>query len=316
MTFEQLIKLYGSYLVAMGKAASTIKSYLSVINHFYRELQGKEILQLKKKDFLFFLNDNKKAKMTLYCRALTLNSFFNWLTEEHYILKNPMMGLELMRLPKTLPKNIMTQGEAFKLLEAVPLNENNHVKFRDRTIYELLYSCSLRRSELVALNKNDFDPSTRSLRIKAGKTHKGRLVPVGQYACDLLDQYLSEIRPKSDSEALFVTDRKRDRLSVETITTKVYRLRKAVKIRTKASSHSFRKSSATHMLRNGASLLTVQALLGHAAITSTQAYTKLYPKDLIKMHRANHPREKHKNVQLPELKVPEYLYAKVKFQPK
>jgi integrase len=68
------------------------------------------------------------------------------------------------------------------------------------------------------------------------------------------------------------------------------------------------------MLRNGASLLTVQALLGHAAITSTQAYTKLYPKDLIKMHRANHPREKHKNIQLPELKVPFFLYGKVRFQ--
>lgn len=316
MTFTQIIKLYESYLVAMGKAEATVKSNLSIVNYFQRRLGNKDILQLKKEDFLFFLNEPKKSKMTLYLRTLTLNSFFNWLAEEHYLLKNPMTGLEFMRFPKLLPKNIMTQGEAFKLLEAVYPDKNNHVKFRDRTILELLYSCSLRRSELVALNRNDYDPTTRSLRIKAGKTRKGRLVPVGKYVCDLLDDYLRELRPESQSEALFLTDHKKGRMSVETISTKVYRLRKAVKIRTRASSHSFRKSSATHMLKNGASLLTVQALLGHAAITSTQAYTKLYPSDLIKMHRANHPREKHKNVKLPELKIPEYLYSKVRFQPK
>ncbi len=315
MSFEEIVAKYQAYLQAMGRALLTIKTNLSVIRHFNRELNGKDLRHLTEKDFLEFLSDSKKAKSTLFTRESILRSFFNWMSEDHYILKNPMLGLQRMRQPKLLPKNIMTQGETLKMLEGFSLEKDKPIQYRDRTILELLYSCSLRRSELVALNKNDYDPSTRSLRVKAGKTGKGRLVPIGKYASDLIETYLNEIRLEGSCEALFLTDKKKSRLSPTTITLKVYHLRKSVKIRTKASSHSFRKSSATHMLRNGASLLTVQALLGHSAITSTQAYTKLHPKDLIKMHGANHPREKHKNIKLAELKLPEYLYSKVKFQP-
>jgi site-specific recombinase XerC len=80
------------------------------------------------------------------------------------------------------------------------------------------------------------------------------------------------------------------------------------KIRTKATSHSFRKSSATHMLKNGAPLVSVQALLGHKTPTTTEIYTKVYPKDIIQMHKGHHPRERQKNLRLEELRVPKWLY--------
>ena len=315
MKLEDLLKLYLSDLKANGKAESTIRNARSRLNYFFTLAHLNDITAVKFDHLVKFLNEPNKAPNTLFGRDGALRHFFNWAHEENYLLKNPMLAIERPKRKRNLPTKIMTQGETLKFLESIPLDVSHPSLYRDRVMLELMYSCSLRCSELVALNLNDYEPTTRSLRIAAGKTYRGRLVPVGKYVSELVETYLKEIRPQSKSEALFITERNKDRLKSNTITNKVWKFRKKVNIKTKASSHSFRKSSATHMLRNGASLLNVQALLGHAAITSTQVYTKVYPKDLIKMHRAYHPRERHKNLKCPELKTPEYLYAKVKFNP-
>ena len=174
--------------------------------------------------------------------------------------------------------------------------EAKNLVLRDRVILELLYTCSLRRSELVNLDVDHFDVDNRLLKIVKSKNRAGRLVPVGEIACDLLTELLKN-RTKGP---IFLND-KHSRICCNFVTELVTEVRKSTKIRTKASSHSFRKSSATHMLREGAPLAAVQALLGHKSMTSTEVYTKVYPIDLIKMHRAFHPREREKNLNLPTL---------------
>ena len=225
------------------------------------------------------------------------------------ILTNPFDKLQYPKLEKLLPKNVMTDKETEKLLSMIPADPHNPLAYRDRTILELLYSCSLRRSEVVALDVIDFVADSRSLRVKAGKTGRGRIVPVGRYVCELMTEYIERHRTNNDKKAIF-QNVYGNRLSADYITRRVREIRKKCNIRTKASSHSFRKSSATHMLKNGAPLASVQALLGHSVISSTEAYTKVYPKDLFRIHKAHHPREKQKNQVLPELQVPNLLFRR------
>ena len=202
----------------------------------------------------------------------------------------------------------MTRGETEQLLNAIPADKSNDVAFRDRLMLELLYTCSLRRGELVALNVEDLDFSTHSLRVRAAvtKTATGRIVPIGHFAMELLKTYLEEVRPEG-GPALFKS-RKGSRLYREYVTELVRKLRKQLNLKTKATSHSLRKSSATHMLRNSAPLVSVSKLLGHRDISVTQLYTKVYPVDLIKMHRSKHPREKQKNITLPVLSLANKLF--------
>jgi integrase/recombinase XerD len=149
----------------------------------------------------------------------------------------------------------------------------------------------------------DFDPENRRIKIKGAtsKTKVGRIVPIGQKACNLLAQYIREIRPKELESSFIFLNYRGHPISTQLISKLARRVRQTTQIRTKATSHSFRTSSATHMLRNGARLETVQALLGHVDISATQVYTKIYPQDIIKMHKAFHPREREKGLELPEL---------------
>lgn len=220
-----------------------------------------------------------------------------------------MLKVPTPKYVKGLPTKIMTKGETEKMLNSIPVEEGNYFSYRDRLIMELLYSCSLRRGEVVALNVIDYDRSTKSLRIRANtsKSNQGRLLPVGSIASSILEYYIDHIHKNMHREALFLNYRK-ERLSVQHVTRLVTKLRKKLKLKTQATSHSFRKSSATHMLRNSAPLVSVSRLLGHTDISATQLYTKVYPVDIVKMQKAHHPREKQKNQKLPILKVSAFLY--------
>lgn len=234
-----------------------------------------------------------------------LKGFYQWLVDARRALVNPMLKIDPPKTPKKLPNKIMTVQETDKVLAQLPLDETKPYQFRDRVMLEVMYSCSLRRSEIATLQLDDFNPEIRSLRIKASasKTKMGRVVPIGPKACSLLVQYIQEIRQKGiDTDFIFL-NYKGNPVSTQLISKLAKRVREAAQIKTQATSHSFRKSSATHMLRNGARLETVQALLGHVDISATQVYTKVYPVDIIKMHRAFHPREREKNLELPELRV-------------
>lgn len=282
---------------ANGYKENTIRNAYSVLRQFSHDFH-----QTTQDDILEFISQKGLKALTLQSRFNILKSFYAWLESESIILLNPMKSLNTPKLPKLLPSRIMSVGETTRLLETLELNPKKPLEFRDRVMCEVMYNCSLRRSEVVALNLNDYEPSTMSLRITKSKTGQGRIIPIGTYTRELLERYIHEIRKGSGNEALFQS-RHGKRLNPHHMTILVAKLRKNAGIRTKASSHSLRKSSATHLLRNKAPLRTVQSLLGHKSILSTQYYTKVSAVNLFQMHRAHHPREKEKRLDYPHLTV-------------
>ncbi|MBF0199243.1 MAG: tyrosine-type recombinase/integrase [Planctomycetes bacterium] len=307
MTDEEMIT---SFLNCMRphRVETTLKKYRRILENFKDECSG-GFKNAVKEIIITFICRPELSKRTWVQHFATLKHFYNWMHDRDMILINPFDKLQYPKLEKLLPKNVMTGKETEKLLSMIPADPLNSMAYRDRTILELMYSCSLRRSEVVGLNVTDFSLDSRSLRVKAGKTGRGRISPVGRYVCELLSEYIELHRPNKENKAVF-QNTYGNRLSADYITRRVRELREKSNIRTKASSHSFRKSSATHMLKNGAPLVSVQALLGHSVISSTEAYTKVYPKDLFRIHKAHHPREKQKNQVLPELCVPSLLFRR------
>ncbi len=313
MNTIECIEKYCHYFESTGKPSKSIRGYHYTLNQFFRN-KSKNIHDISQEQLVEFLIESGKSKNTLYTRFSRLKNFYVWLKEEEIILSNPLENIPKVRYERTLPKKVMTKGEANKVFQYFEADINKPISFRNRLMIELLYSSSLRRSEVVQLQLKDYDPDTGSLKVRQNKTKKMKVVPIGEQVIQLLETYLSKVRSNSRSKTMFLSKYNRP-ISADYFSAQVKKAVKETKIRTKASSHSFRKTSATEMLKNGARIESVQQLLGHSCIASTQAYTKLHPKDLIKMHRSKHPREKQKNQKLPELKVPEMLTSKIRFKP-
>jgi len=295
-----------------SRAKSTVKRYARILKLFLK--MGFSFITANRQDVQAFIAEKGLSVESRNVRLTVLKKLYLWALIQGEVLSDPTLGIEYLRKPKRLPTNIMTEGETVRLIEALkPLeNETDYLKWRNYVIAEVMYSASLRRSEVVALNIKDYDWQLQSVRIKAGKTRRGRIIPIGQNVGRIIEQYITNIRPmmkaEPDNELALFLNYRGQRLKPSKVTKLIRDTRKDINLRTKATSHSLRKSSATHMLRHGAGLVSVQALLGHKSITSTESYTKLYPRDIFKMHRAHHPREKQKNIELPDFEVPKLMY--------
>ena len=309
-----LIQKFIAYRESQGKSEYTIKNNRYSLQQFSAKVK-KTFYEVTQDDILMFVGEKSLSPHTLSIRYVTLNVFYRWTLRENLMLISPMKNIPSPRITKALPKKIMTIGETQKVLNVYSTQSEDSFEFRNRVILELMYSCSLRRKELVELKLSSFDPIRKSLVVTSSKTQKERIVPVGRVASELLQTYIKTKRINNCTNYLF-TGKKKKSLGPDLPSRIARQARKLSGIRTKATSHSFRKSSATHMLRNGASMSSVQELLGHTKLKSTEAYTKVYPKDLVKMHRAHHPREKQKNYKLPDLKTPTFLESNYKlFRP-
>jgi len=297
-----------------NRAPATIARYIRILKLFLKE--GFSYFTASRVDIQNFFAEKGLSGESRNERLNVLRKLYLWALIHGEVLSDPTLGIEYLRKPKKLPQNIMSEGETVRLIDALkPLEkETDYLKWRNYLIAELMYSASLRRSEAVALNIKDYDWQLQSLRIKAGKTRRGRVIPIGHNVGRILEKYItstrSAMKTKEGHELALFLNYRGERLNPDTVTKFISETRKEINLRTKATSHSLRKSSATHMLRRGAGLVSVQALLGHKAIASTEAYTKLYPKDIFKMHRAHHPREKQKNIELPDFEVPTLMYRR------
>ena len=312
MNTENLVDQFSEYYLSIGRSESTIKHYRGTLLLFFNCIK-KSHSEVIVEDVVHYISNKKYSEKSRYAIFNCLNIFYRYLEEEGVILENVMLKVPKPKQHALLPTKVMTKNEAEKVLSIYSKNKTNQYEYRNRLILELLYSCSLRRSELTRLKLDDYDSSLKSLRVRQTKTNISKLVPVGKVASEMLEVYIKELRPISKNKTLFLGQRKIP-LSDNFITSLVYKARKKAGIRTKASAHSFRKTSATQMLRNGAKIEDVQRLLGQKSILSTTAYTKVYPVDIEKMIRSKHPREKQKNIKLPALKVPEKLTDKISFR--
>lgn len=236
------------------------------------------------------------SSRTRYDALAAVRRFFRWLVEVRLLLADPAAALEPGRRKRFAPANVLTEAEARSLLEAP--DTQTPIGLRDRALLELLYSSGLRRAEAAALDLTDVDLTGGTVLVRAGKGGRSRLVPLGENAARVLGLYVEKARPellrRPGVAALFLCAERcgqtGNRLSVASIRARIALVAREAGIERRVTPHALRHSLATHLLRAGASLCHVQAILGHARIDTTEAYTHLDIGDLARAHARSHPR--------------------------
>jgi integrase/recombinase XerC len=243
--------------------------------------------------YLAFLNERQYSKATTARKLATLRSFYKFLVKRNRISSNPAAAVRTPKQDKKLPR-FLEYDQVKKLIETPPMD--TWLGARDRAILETLYSTGMRVSELVALNMDDIDFLGEVVHVR-GKGKKERIAPIGSSALQVIQHYI-EFRNKRaqsnsnfDSKVLFVNKHGR-RLSTRSVRRKMDKYLKIAGMDPAISPHTLRHSFATHMLNNGADLRSVQELLGHQSLSTTQIYTHLTTRKLKEVYENAHPRSR------------------------
>jgi integrase/recombinase XerD len=253
----------------------------SNIKEFKREQVVQYIAQLHRAD----LKANSTAR-----KLAALKSYCSFLLRENIIDHDPLVDIDLPKLGRFLPK-ALSISETKQLLEASS-EKADLLEDRDRTILEVLYSTGMRVSELANLKMHDINFEVKFAKV-LGKGRKERVVPLGKLACQAIQDYIENVRPKllkkKDIAELFI-NRRGKIFSRQGLWNVVKRAMLRSGITKKVTPHTLRHSFATHLLENGADLRSVQEMLGHANIATTQIYTSVSKERLKKVYLSAHPR--------------------------
>lgn len=277
-----------------GLADATLGNYQADLAGFsaWLERSGKRrLVEARAEDILRYMADRSKAgiKASSIARSVScLRRFYRHLLREGTITADPTVRLKRPRQAKGLPK-ALSAAETEALL-AQPDTNTPHGQ-RDKAMLELMYASGLRVSELVSLNLDQLGRDTHCARL-IGKGNKERLVPYGEEAAHWLELYLARSRPqlqKRGDDAVFLSNRGKA-LTRQMFWLIVKRTAADAGIKKEVSPHSLRHSFATHLVDNGADLRSVQLLMGHSNISTTQIYTKVAQSRLRKLHAEHHPR--------------------------
>jgi integrase/recombinase XerD len=226
-------------------------------------------------------------------RLIPIRGFFKWMARENLILSNPASELELPRLHRRLPAHVLTTEEIERLMSHTLVY--GELGIRDRAMLETLYSSGIRRSELMHLKLHDIDMKSGSLMVRQGKGRKDRYVPLGARAIHWIGRYLQEVRPEivigPDDGTLFLHEFG-EAFSKNRLSDLVKKYLRAAGIDKPGAAHLFRHAMATHMLENGADIRFIQAILGHAQLTTTEIYTHVSIAKLKEVHALTHPAER------------------------
>jgi integrase/recombinase XerD len=232
----------------------------------------------------------KESPRSVSRKIVCLRTFFKFLNGENHLAVNPVKDITGMKIKASLPE-VLSREEVETLLDS--METVSAPDARDKTIIELMYSCGLRASEICTLRMNQIDLDDELIRI-FGKGSKERIVPVSSRARDLIRHYLSKVRPqflktrRYDEVFLSFQGRPFSRISLWKIIRK-RTLRSGLK--KPVHPHTLRHSFATHLLEGGADLRSVQEMLGHSNISTTQIYTHLDFQHIKKVHEQYHPRQ-------------------------
>jgi integrase/recombinase XerD len=276
--------------VERGLSPLTIAAYRRDLAQFAAGLRGGEWRgdPAPARRFLADLRASGSRGSTLARKAAAIRSFYAFALREGAATRDVATLLETPRAGSYLP-DVLDRDQVAAILDAPG---DDDIGLRDGAILELLYASGLRVSELVGLNLDRLDLANLQLRV-IGKGNKERRVPMGEPARDRLHRYLSGPRERwtsgRPSEAAFVSRRGR-RLGREAVWRIVHRWAEAAGVQDRVTPHTFRHSFATHLLEGGADLRVVQALLGHASISTTQLYTHLTGERLREVYARSHPR--------------------------
>jgi integrase/recombinase XerD len=225
-----------------------------------------------------------------HARIIPLRHWFKWLVREGHLLYNAAADLELPRLEKRLPKAILTAAEAEAVL-AVP-DIGSVAGLRDRAILETFYSTGIRRLELIHLSAHSLDLDRGTLMIRQGKGKKDRMIPIGERALSWIEAYRDRARPElvsgRDDGTLFLSEWG-EAFTPNAMTRLVRLCVEKSAVGKKGACHLFRHTMATLMLENGADIRFIQAMLGHAELSTTEIYTQVSIQKLKAIHTATHP---------------------------
>ncbi len=312
MALQEWIRKYLAYLQYERNASPhTLRNYQSDLEQFFSfltttpdgdsrpEPEPAQIDNLTIREFLGELHRHQNRRSSVARKLATLRSFMKYMSAQGAIPSNPAKLVASPRQEKRLPE-FLSLDDAVQLVEA-PQSEAV-LSIRDRAILELLYSTGIRVSELVGLDLGDMDLSEGLIRV-LGKGSKERIVPFGEKATDALQRYLIARRAilegartrtpsqKLASEALFLNARG-GRLTVRSVGNIVDRYIGSLAQRLKVHPHTLRHTFATHMLNAGADLRSIQELLGHESLSTTQKYTHVSTEQLVRVYQSAHPRAK------------------------
>lgn len=269
----------------------TLKNYAIDLREFSASVNKVEtaVTYLDIRGFLAYLKNKNYSRSSIARKLACLRSFFKYLTRENVLKANPAAEIATPKREKKLP-NFLEQEEVTRLIEAPP-KESWEGK-RDKAILETLYSSGLRVSELVGLNQDDLDIFSGLVRVR-GKGKKERIVPLGEMALQALQAYM-QVRPPKDRDhgpkkPLFL-NRSGGRLTDRSVRRMILKYGRRIALKKDVSPHMLRHSFATHMLDRGADLRSVQELLGHENLSTTQIYTHVTTKRLKEAYESAHPR--------------------------
>ena len=296
-----LVLLYREHLKQKNYAKQTIDQYFTGIIKFLLWTEkdlNKSIKEITKRDILDYKSYLKQKKLSINTVDSSIRSikvFFKWLEDNLYILLNPWDNIILPRPPQPIP-TVLTEKEITKLINQP--NVSTYTGIRDRAMIEVLYSTGIRLEELRGLSIFDVDTQSGFLRVTKGKFSKDRFCPLTKASCWWLKEYLNKVRPrltknKPKQTSLFIgrTGKRINRLSIIRL---IKRYGEEAGIKKKVTTHVFRHTLAVHMLENGTDIFSVQKLLGHAHLDTTQRYTSVVPKQIKHAHSTYHPRERSK----------------------
>ncbi|GBF49756.1 site-specific recombinase XerD [Leptospira ryugenii] len=292
---NQLLQTFQEYLsVEKGLSDNSIYSYGYDLNKFAIFLEKEHInfLEVKTNDIMRFLEEERERKIsakTLAREVVAIRQFYKFLRDEKRLDSNPTEKIETPEVARTIP-DYLTQSEIEDLFNNI--KEDNLYELRDKCIFELLYSSGLRISEACNLRMTDVDMENMAITVE-GKGGRQRLVPFGEKSLEILKKYLTESRPeilkKRTCEFVFVS-KKGSYINRKSVWRLLNHYIKRTKIKKKVTPHTLRHSFATHLLENHADLKSVQELLGHIDISTTQIYTHMANKTLKEVHKKYHPR--------------------------
>ena len=289
------IAAYREYLAEEKQAsANTLSSYIRDLTQFQSWLITNDAADLRKvkkdtiNEYLLHMNHSGKSPATVTRSTASIKSFYNYMVQIGAVKTNPAKAVVAMKVERKYPE-ILTNREVELFLEQPKCVDEKG--FRDHAMLELLYATGIRVSELIGLNVNDVNLSAGFIRCQS--KGKERIVPLYPAAVKALEDYVKDIRPRivadEEEQALFV-NMNGERMSRQGFWKIVKHYQETAGISKDITPHTLRHSFAVHLLENGADLRSIQEMLGHADISSTQIYTHVIKKQLKDVYNKAHPR--------------------------
>ena len=276
-----------------GLSKNTLTAYRNDIQSFSNWYKGNSLLEVERVDLLDYLADRLKEGFSSRSTARSLSSlraFYSHLTVRHNLKENPTSRVESPKLGRSLPKTL-SEEEVEKLIQAPDIDDD--IGLRDRAMLELIYACGLRVSELISLDILNINLRQGVIRV-IGKGEKERLVPMGEEALHWIERYINKSRPnfiKADNKITEVFLSKRGKaMTRQTFWYRLKEYAQLASINKELSPHTLRHAFATHLINHGADLRTVQLLLGHSSLSTTQIYTEVARHRMKELHNEHHPR--------------------------